>query len=65
VRQNAPGAARAWDVFPIFAETTLHRIKWADVDGDKKQELIVAPLHGKGASTRRIPTCAAAWTPRT
>jgi hypothetical protein len=49
VRQNAPGAAKAWDVFPIFAETTLHRIKWADVDGDKKQELIVAPLHGKGA----------------
>ena len=27
----------------------LHRIKWADVDGDKKLELIVAPLHGKGA----------------
>jgi Aldos-2-ulose dehydratase, beta-propeller domain len=49
VRQNAPGAARAWDVFPISAETTLHRIKWADADGDKKLDLIVAPLHGKGA----------------
>jgi hypothetical protein len=49
VRQNAPGATPAWEVFPIFAESTLHRIRWADVDGDRKQELIVAPLHGKGA----------------
>jgi hypothetical protein len=49
VRQNAPGAIPAWEVFPIFAEPTLHRIKWADVDGDNKLELIVAPLHGKGA----------------
>ena len=36
-------------MFPIFAEPTLHRIRWADVDGDRKLELIVAPLHGKGA----------------
>jgi aldos-2-ulose dehydratase/isomerase family protein/VCBS repeat protein len=49
VRQNAPGATPAWEVFQISAEPTLHRIKWADVDGDKKSELIVAPLHGKGA----------------
>ena len=49
VKQNAPGATPAWEVFPISAEPTLHRIKWADVDGDKKLELIVAPLHGKGA----------------
>src|SRR6476661_7826355 len=49
VRQNAPGATPAWEVFPISAEPTLHRIKWADVDGDGRQELIVAPLHGKGA----------------
>ena len=49
VRQNAPGATPAWEVFQISAEPTLHRIRWADVDGDKKLELIVAPLHGKGA----------------
>jgi hypothetical protein len=35
-------------MFPIGAEPNLHRIKWADVDGDKKLELIVAPLHAKG-----------------
>ena len=49
VKQNAPGSTPAWEVFQISAEPTLHRIKWADVDGDKKSELIVAPLHGKGA----------------
>jgi hypothetical protein len=49
VRQNAPGTTPAWEVIPISAEPTLHRIKWADVDGDSKRELIVAPLHGPGA----------------
>ena len=49
VRQNAPGSTPAWEVLPISAEPTLHRIRWADVDGDGNQELVVAPLHGKGA----------------
>jgi hypothetical protein len=55
VRQNAPGATPAWEVFPIGAEPTLHRIKWADIDGDKKLELIVAPLHGKGTTSATGP----------
>ena len=49
VKQNPPGTTPAWEVFPISAEPTLHRIRWAEVDGDGKHELIVAPLHGKGA----------------
>lgn len=28
---------------------TLHRIRWADVDGDGKKELLVAPLKGVGS----------------
>ena len=48
VRQGAPGATPAWEMFPIAAEPTLHRIRWADVDGDRRLELIVAPLHGRG-----------------
>ena len=55
VRQNAPGTTPAWEVFPISAEPTLHRIKWADVDGDKKRELVVAPLHGKGTTNASGP----------
>jgi hypothetical protein len=37
-----------WPLFPIGSEPTLHRIRWADVDGDGKRELIVAPLQGRG-----------------
>ncbi len=48
VRQNAPGASPAWELFSIGEEPTLHRIRWADVDGDKTPELIVMPLHGRG-----------------
>jgi hypothetical protein len=28
-------------------EPTLHRMRWGDVDGDGKRELIIAPLHGR------------------
>lgn len=55
VRQNAPGATPAWELFPISAEPTLHRIRWADVDGDKRPELIAAPLHGQGAKGAEGP----------
>jgi hypothetical protein len=48
-RQNAPGASPAWELHPIAAEHTLHRIRWADLDGDRRPELVVVPLHGKGA----------------
>jgi hypothetical protein len=46
VRQGAPGAA--WTLHAIAEEPTLHRIRWADVDGDKRAELVVTPLHGRG-----------------
>jgi hypothetical protein len=46
-RQPAsPGAP--WELYSIGEEPTLHRIRWADVDGDRTQELIVVPLHGRG-----------------
>ena len=37
-----------WELHTIAEEPTLHRIRWADVDGDRKMDLIVAPLHGRG-----------------
>jgi hypothetical protein len=46
VRQGATGAP--WELYSISEEPTLHRIRWADVDGDRDQELVVTPLHGRG-----------------
>jgi hypothetical protein len=42
--------SHAGKVHAIASEPTLHRIGWADVDGDGRSELIVVPLHGKGTS---------------
>jgi len=37
-----------WKVFPIDSEPTLHRIRWGDVLGTGKKQLVVAPLQGRG-----------------
>ncbi|NQT83229.1 VCBS repeat-containing protein, partial [bacterium] len=38
-----------WAVHRIDAEPTTHRLRWADVDGDGKKELICVPILGRGA----------------
>lgn len=42
------GDKTPWPMYAIGEEPTLHRIRWGDVDGDGKKELVVAPLHGRG-----------------
>ncbi len=42
------GDQTPWPLYPISEEPTLHRIRWGDVDGDGKKELVVVPLHGRG-----------------
>lgn len=39
-----------WDVHRIGEVHTNHRMNFGDLDGDGKQELVVAPLMGKGAT---------------
>ena len=48
VRRNGPGPDAPWELHAIGEEPTLHRIRWADIDGDGVRELVVAPLHGRG-----------------
>lgn len=38
-----------WSLHAIGAEPTSHRIKWADIDGDGRKELINAPVMGRHA----------------
>jgi hypothetical protein len=38
----------SWQVVPIAAEPTVHRMRWGRVLGDGKTQLVVAPLQGRG-----------------
>ena len=37
-----------WEVVPIGSEPTLHRLRWGDVLGTGRDQLVVAPLQGRG-----------------
>lgn len=39
-----------WQVHAIGEEPVVHRIAWADFDGDGRSELIVVPLMGRGTT---------------
>src|SRR5262249_4805009 len=39
-----------WTVHPIGEEPTVHRIRFADLDGSGKAQLVVVPLMGKNAT---------------
>ncbi len=38
-----------WPTHTIGAEPTSHRLRWADLDGDGRKELVVAPIMGRNA----------------
>ncbi len=37
-----------WTYYPLAEEPTTHRMRWIDWDHDGRQELVVAPLKGRG-----------------
>lgn len=41
-----------WSLYPIDTEPTVHRIRFADIDGNGKQALISVPLMGRGSSAK-------------
>jgi len=45
-----PAANHEWALHSIDAIPTSHRVRWADVDGDERMELINLPIIGFGAA---------------
>ncbi|MCC6418997.1 MAG: VCBS repeat-containing protein [Gemmataceae bacterium] len=41
-----------WAVHPIATEPTIHRIRFADIDGTGKPALISVPLHGRNSTAK-------------
>lgn len=46
---GSPTTSQDWSVHMIDAIPTSHRLRWADLDGDSKKELIDQPLFGMGS----------------
>jgi hypothetical protein len=42
-----------WTLYPIDTEPTVHRIRFADLDGDGRARLIVAPLMGRNSTKEK------------
>jgi hypothetical protein len=47
--QCPPDPTQEWSMHAIGAEPTSHRLRWADLDGDGRKELVVAPIMGRDA----------------
>ncbi|MHC4179500.1 MAG: FG-GAP repeat domain-containing protein [Planctomycetota bacterium] len=50
-----------WQRFPIAVDPVVHRLRWADLDGDGRPELVHAPLFGPGSSGPRDPKPSHLW----
>lgn len=45
-----PTQNQEWELHTIDAVPTSHRLRWADIDGDGKKELILLPIFGIGSN---------------
>ena len=50
-----------WQFHPIAVDPVVHRLRWADLDGDGRPELVHAPLFGPGSNGPRDPKPAHLW----
>lgn len=58
-RPEQPG--QPWQIHPIATDPVVHRLRWADLDGDGRVELVHAPIFGPGSSGNRDPKPAHLW----
>jgi hypothetical protein len=58
-RGAAGGIDGPWQLRPITEVGSIHRLRWGDVDGDGKDDLVVAPIFGPEAKPPRYDEDAA------
>ena len=47
--EQGTGPDDPWTLIPIADVDSIHRLRWGDVDGDKRLDLVVAPIFGRDA----------------
>lgn len=52
---------KPWRVHPIAVDPVVHRLRWGDVDGDGRAELIHAPIFGAGSKGPARATPSHLW----
>jgi hypothetical protein len=50
-----------WRVHPIATDPVVHRLRWADLDGDGQAELVHAPIFGPGSNANVAPRPSHLW----
>jgi hypothetical protein len=50
-----------WEIHPIAVDPVTHRLRWADLDGDGKKELVHAPIFGPGSKANIDPKPSHLW----
>ncbi len=51
----------AWQPHPVAVDPVVHRLRWGDLDGDGRPELVHAPLFARGSDGARDPKPAHLW----
>jgi len=53
--------ADSWQLHPVAVDPVVHRLRWADLDGDGRPELVHAPIFGPGSDGPRAPKGSHLW----
>ena len=52
---------RPWPLHPVAVDPVVHRLRWGDLDGDGRPELVHASIFGPGSDAVRDPKPAHLW----
>lgn len=65
--RTSPGG-KEWTKVLVYSVPTAHRVRWMDVDGNKRNELVVVPVLGRGAKPpgyqQATATITCHWVPK-